>query len=171
MKFIDYVEMYLNIEHGKYFNAGVLVMNLEELRKFNFEEKFLSLLSQIKFSVAQDQDYLNVLCKDRVFYLPLVWNKMPFENSSVLLESIKLFHYNLSLKPWHYDGILYEQEFYKYAERIGLMNFIATKKKEYTDESKEKDALCGLNLKKMAYTLARANDTFKSLVEQGKIKI
>ena len=170
-EFIDYVEMYLNIKHERYFNAGVLVMNLEELRKFNFEEKFLSLLNQIKFSVAQDQDYLNVLCKDRVCYLPLVWNKMPFENNSVSFESINLFHYNLSFKPWHYDGILYEQVFYKYAEKIGLMDFIVTKKKEYTDAEKEKDELCGKNLKQMAYTLARVDDTFKSLVELGKIKI
>ena len=41
-------------------------MNLDELRKFDFHEKFLYSLEKIKFAVAQDQDYLNRLCKGRV---------------------------------------------------------------------------------------------------------
>ena len=170
-EFIEYVEKYLGIEHGKYFNAGVLLMNLEELRKFNLEDKFISLLNQIKFSVAQDQDYLNVLCKDRVYYLPIVWDKMPFKNDDVKLEDIKLIHYNLSLKPWHYKGILYEEAFFKCVESLGLTDFINEKIESYSEENKQKDYLCGENLKKMAHELSEVEDTYVALVKQGKIKI
>ena len=52
-----------------YFNAGVLLMNLEDLRKYRFQVKFLYLLDMIKFRVAQDQDYLNRLCKGRVLII------------------------------------------------------------------------------------------------------
>ena len=41
-------------------------MNLDQLRKFKFQEKFIYLLRTVRFSVAQDQDYLNRLCKGRV---------------------------------------------------------------------------------------------------------
>ena len=56
--FQDYAELVVGVASYKnYFNAGVLLMNLDELRKFNFQEKFLYLLGTVKFSVAQDQDY------------------------------------------------------------------------------------------------------------------
>ena len=65
--FQDYVEKVVGVASYKtYFNAGMLVMNLDELRKFQFQEKFLYLLENIKFSVIQDQDYLNRICKGRV---------------------------------------------------------------------------------------------------------
>ena len=64
--FQDYAELVVGVaKYQHYFNAGVLLMNLDELRKFKFEEKFLYLLGTVKFSVAQDQDYLNRLCKGR----------------------------------------------------------------------------------------------------------
>ena len=56
--FQEYVEKVVGVvDYNNYFNAGILVMNLEELRKYKFQEKFLYLLEKIKFEVAQDQDY------------------------------------------------------------------------------------------------------------------
>ena len=49
--------------------AELLIMNLKQLRNVNFEEKFINLLSKYAFRVAQDQDYLNVICKNKVWYL------------------------------------------------------------------------------------------------------
>ena len=38
--FQDYVERVVGVsDYNKYFNAGIIVMNLEELRKYRFEEK------------------------------------------------------------------------------------------------------------------------------------
>ena len=52
--FQEYVEKVVGVANYKtYFNAGMLVMNLDELRKFQFQEKFLYLLENIKFSVIQ----------------------------------------------------------------------------------------------------------------------
>ena len=76
--FQDYVEKVVGvIDYNNYFNAGVLLMNLDELRKYKFQEKFLYLLEKIKFEVAQDQDYLNRLCKGRIKIINSAWNKMP----------------------------------------------------------------------------------------------
>ena len=38
------------------FNAGILIMNLKEMRDNDFENKFLHLLDTVKYYVAQDQD-------------------------------------------------------------------------------------------------------------------
>ena len=170
-EFIAYVEKYLGVKHENYFNAGVIVMNLKELRNFNFEEKFLSLLGQIKFPVAQDQDYLNVICKDKIKYLPLSWNKQPFKKDGYSLDNIDLVHYNLSFKPWHYDNIEYQELFHRFANEINLTDFIKNNIDNYTDENKKKDVLCGENLRKMAYEFSEVEDTFAKLLESGKITI
>ena len=79
--FIDYVENALGVKAEKYFNAGILLMNLKEMRKFDFENKFIELLGKYKFRVAQDQDYLNVLTKDRVKYVDNSWNVQPIPDN------------------------------------------------------------------------------------------
>lgn len=56
-EFKAYVEKALGINSEQYFNAGILLMNLKEMRKWNFEDKFIKLLGTYSFRVAQDQDY------------------------------------------------------------------------------------------------------------------
>lgn len=167
-EFIEYVEKYLGIAHDHYFNAGILIMNLAELRKFNLESKFLSLLGQIKFTVAQDQDYLNAICKDRVTYISGVWDKMPFP-SDIPETELKLIHYNLTFKPWHYDNILYEKYFYNYAKEIDLMEYVNKCKIEFDDEKKTQDQEGGKKLIELASTLSKVDDTYIKLLNEGKI--
>ena len=46
--FQDYVEKVVGVSDYKhYFNAGVLLMNLDQLRKFNFQEKFVYLYAPL----------------------------------------------------------------------------------------------------------------------------
>ncbi len=101
--FQEYAEKVVGVaDYRNYFNAGVLLMNLDELRKFKFQEKFIYSLEKIKFAVAQDQDYLNRLCKGRVKLLDIGWNRMPMPTDKIKQEDIKLIHYNLGYKPWHF---------------------------------------------------------------------
>lgn len=95
-----------------YFNAGVLLMNLRAMRSEGFQRKFLSLLGAVTFNVAQDQDYLNLLCRDRVLYLADSWNVMPI---GVSVDEPKLIHFNLHCKPWKGD-VPYGDHFWKQAE-------------------------------------------------------
>ncbi len=45
--FQDYVERVVGVaDYNNYFNAGIIVMNLEELRKYRFEEKFIYMLGK-----------------------------------------------------------------------------------------------------------------------------
>ena len=145
--FQEYVEKVVGVANYKsYFNAGILIMNLEELRKFKFQEKFLYLLETVKFTVAQDQDYLNRLCKGRVTILKKDWNKMPIPGDEINEEDIKLVHYNLDYKPWHFEDILFQEHFWKYAERTEFLDIILEIKNNYTDEDRKKDAENGKKL-------------------------
>lgn len=127
-----YVENRVGIPVGvPYFNAGVLVMNLAEMRRIGFEETFVRLLSAVTFRVAQDQDYLNVICGGRVKFLPSVWNYMPFKPAE---EEPMLVHFNLDSKPWQKDGVLYEEEFWACADALPEGVVLRERKSAYTEE-------------------------------------
>ena len=87
--FRRYVKKALGIEPERYFNAGVLLMNLKKFREEDFFGRFNHLLKKYKFKVAQDQDYLNVLCKNRVLYLGGEWNDMPVPDIRGILLAVR----------------------------------------------------------------------------------
>ncbi len=149
--FQEYVEKVVGVaDYNNYFNAGVLVMNLDELRKFDFQHKFLYLLETVKFSVAQDQDYLNRLCKGKVKIIDSGWDTMPIPELNSKEGNIKLVHYNLSYKPWHFDNILYEKYFWEYAKKTEFYQVIKNIKSNYTEEERFKDMETGKNLINLA---------------------
>ena len=149
--FQEYVEKVVGVaDYRKYFNAGVLVMNLDEMRKSKFQEKFLYLLETVKFAVVQEQDYLNRLCKGRTKILESGWNRMPVQNNKTKVEKLNLIHYNLNYKPWHYDGILYEEYFWQYAEKTEYYKEIKSIKDNYSEEERFRDREQYENLKLLA---------------------
>lgn len=138
--FQEYAEKVVGVaDYKNYFNAGVLLMNLDELRKFNFQEKFIYSLDKIKFSVAQDQDYLNRLCKGRVKIVDSNWNRMPIAREKENQGDIKLIHYNLAYKPWHFEDILYKDYFWNYAKKTEFFDTIQKIKDNYSDEERFED--------------------------------
>ena len=147
--FKDYVERVVGVaDYNNYFNAGVIVMILKELRDYKFEEKFIYMLEKIKFEVAQDQDYLNRLCKGRVKILDYSWNRMPVMGKTE--GKINLIHYNLGAKPWYFDNVVYQEYFWEYAKKTEFYNEIKELGTKYTDEDKERDDSNSLKLMELA---------------------
>lgn len=153
-----YTKEVLGIDAKNYFNAGVILMNLLQFRKDNFYEKFCRLLKQYKFSVAQDQDYLNVICKDRVRYIDEEWNKMPIGGETD--KKPKLIHYNLTMKPWHYENILYKEYFWEYARKNEFYGRIRSDLLYYSAEDKQRDAESETALKKLCVIEAERADNY-----------
>lgn len=151
-EFRDYAEKVIGLnDYRNYINAGVLIMNLKELRKFDFENKFLYLLDTVKFTVAQDQDYLNRLCKGRVKIIDNNWDVMPSDAKNHKNEKkIKLIHYNLAEKPWLYDNISFEKYFWKYAKDTEFYNKILKIKSNYTLKEKKNDVIMFKNILEIA---------------------
>lgn len=130
-----YVQNRLNIPRAEdYFNAGVLLMNLDAMRQWKFADRFLELLGRVTFQVGQDQDYLNVLCRGKVRYVGNEWNTMP---TGVGVKKPKLIHYNMDAKPWRRDGIKYENEFWELAASSGFLNEIRAIRQGVTPQQQE----------------------------------
>ncbi len=137
--FGTYVEKALGVNRYKYFNAGIMLMNTKEFRKQKIAEKFVDLSQRYIFRVTQDEDYLNVLCKDKLVLLDLGWNKTAFKNQKFNDKDLKLVHYKINWKPWHYEGIEYENYFWHYANKAGLSEQLLKMRSEYSEEKKERD--------------------------------
>lgn len=169
---VDYVENAVGVPRLEYINSGVLVMNLDELRKCRLDEHFLGLLNDYHFDcVAPDQDYLNAICNGRIHYLGEEWDAMP-NDTKPPLAAPKLIHYNLFSKPWCYDGIQYSELFWKYAERSGYIDEIRAHKDSYSDEQKRSDSECMTLLVTRGGEMAQKDVTFKKMFENGvKIRL
>ncbi len=131
--FSDYSERFLGIPKEKYFNAGILVMNLERMREINFQNQLFSLMKKYKFTVAQDQDYLNVLCYNSVKYVEKAWNKTPFKNCDTdILPHI--VHFKINLKPWHYRDIPFQDYFWENAQKTQYYKTLILMRQNYSSQ-------------------------------------
>lgn len=149
--FGEYAKQVIGLEKEKYFNAGILVMNLEELRRVNIEKALAKLMKYCRFPVAQDQDYLNVLCAGKVVYLDKLWNKTAYPDSAKTKPHIA--HYKINFKPWHYDKVGYENYFWEYVDKIPLYkNEINAMKNAYTEAEKNRDAEAYKSLERLAFS-------------------
>lgn len=149
--FQEYAEKVVGVvKYQNYFNAGILLMNLDQLRKFNFQDKFLYLLGTVKFSVAQDQDYLNRLCKGRVTLINNQWDIMPVINRKINKEDIKIIHYNFAYKPWRFEDVQYKEYFWEYARKTEFLDEIQKIKDSYTEEERFQDREAEKALRELA---------------------
>lgn len=135
-----YSEKVLGVPRNEYFNAGILTMNLAKMREERIEEQFATLLGQKTYRVAQDQDYLNVICYRRSTLLSTKWNKTPMPDSNRRMIP-KIAHYKINFKPWRYDNIPYAELFWKYAENTHFYSYLLNQKATYSAEEKLRDSM------------------------------
>lgn len=64
----------LKINPVDYIQAGVLLMNISLLNNFNFTEKCILKLKEIKTPWFIDQDIINIICNGKILYLDICWN-------------------------------------------------------------------------------------------------
>ena len=148
--FGTYVENALDIPREDFFNAGILLMNARLFREDKIAEQFVDLIQRFKFRVTQDEDYLNVLCKNRVKLLDLGWNKTAFKNPKFDDANLKLVHYKINWKPWHYQNVEYEEYFWNYAKKTSYYDKLLAMRDNYSQECKDRDQQGYENLCKLA---------------------
>lgn len=135
----DYVSKVCGLDPDYYFNAGVLLMNLKGFREEGFYEQFADLLKKYKFQVIQDEDYLNVLCQDRVLRLPRVWNKFPIALDRPEREHLRIVHYGMTWKPWKYADIPYQEYFWEYAKKTEFYQMMLDSLKNHDEAGMQRD--------------------------------
>lgn len=156
----EYVEKVMGIDRNSYFNAGVLLINCKAFRANNVLMKFVKLLNEYTFVVAQDQDYLNVLCHNKVLWMEPGWNTEVYGKLPVAENKIKLIHYIFASKPWHYEDCRLKSYFWNYAKKTSVYEQIVNELNNYTDEQKEGDVASVQRLAKTAVDEAQREDRF-----------
>jgi lipopolysaccharide biosynthesis glycosyltransferase len=102
----------LNLKGEKYFNAGIMFIDLEKWRKIEINHKAERIIEDdnIEFKFW-DQDILNILFDGDYLELEKKFNyAVDVENFSVnknsIMDKAVLIHYSGSKKPWTVEGLL-----------------------------------------------------------------
>ena len=75
---------------------------------------------------------------------------MPIATEKCDDKNIKLIHYNLAYKPWHFEDILYKEYFWEYAQKTEFFEDIMRIKENYTEEDKFRDLESDRRLRELA---------------------
>ena len=158
---VEYAKTVLHMKNPyDYFQAGVLVMNLGEIRKFCTCEEWLEIATNPEVTYTyDDQDILNSKCEGRVVFIDNAWNVMNDCNKRIekifsfapakiyreflaSYENPKIVHYAGFEKPWLPGGCdlanLYwsyarETPFYEQLISVYIENAMARNKKAYDE--------------------------------------
>ncbi len=170
-----YVEKNLGIDRNAYFNAGVLLINCRKFRENSVLEDFVRLLGIYNFRVTQDEDYLNLICRDHVLWLPQTWNTEALFEFPYPVEEANVIHYIMVAKPWHFTDCRFGDIFWKYAAMTDAYQEIKQILDDYTDEQREKDMESAKRLAALAVEETNRPDTFMSRISEtrdgGRIRI
>lgn len=163
-----YVEQNLGIDRNNYFNAGVMLINCKKFREERVLEKFCKLLSVYNFAVTQDEDYLNVLCHNRVLWIDNRWNTEMFGNIPYGEEEYKIVHYIMTSKPWHYRDCRCGHIFWEYAKNTCVYKEICDELDSYTDAQREKDAISAQKLLELAIKETYRDNKYIDIVKKNR---
>lgn len=155
-----YVEECLGISRTKYFNAGMLLINCEQFRKQKILDKFMRLLHEYSFVVTQDEDYLNVICKDKVFWIENCWDVETYGNIQYDENQAKIIHYLMVGKPWHFKDVTFADIFWNYTKQTPYHQEILSILENYTDEQRSQDYESVKRLEKLALSEIERPDNY-----------
>lgn len=102
----------LNID--KYFNAGVMLINLDYWRKNDIQNKLFDYAKNNKKIILwQDQDIVNVVLEDKIKEIDKIWNFQYFQYDDIDSKTVpdcKIIHLAGRFKPWitSFEHVLYD---------------------------------------------------------------
>ena len=163
-----YVEKCVGVEREFFFNAGILLINCDQFRRHKILDRFMQLLREYNFVVTQDEDYLNLLCKDRVYWLDQRWNTEIFGVIPYPIEEAYILHYIMTSKPWHYADCRHGDVFWKYAAQTAVYDEILAVLEAYTDEQRLRDQVSCDNLLKLAVKETNRDDNYQNQLNKTR---
>lgn len=132
--YTQFIEGKLGIKPDMYFNAGILILNLQRFERNTFLNKCIEVLAILDKPLYQDQDVFNFLFKEKVLYIDnkynVSWNCAHFwkdarENLPAdiykyyqeCLNSPSIIHYAGVYKPWRHPWLVYSEYFWNIARQ------------------------------------------------------
>ena len=161
-EFGTYVEKVVGVSRHNYFNAGLMLINSRQFREHFVLDKFIRYLGVYNFVVTQDEDYLNLICKDHVYWLDQRWNTEVFGEIPYPVSEAKMIHYIMANKPWHYSDCRLGEYFWKYAKETSVYEEIRSILENYKDEQRERDKASADKLLATAVAETNREDNFQN---------
>ena len=94
----------LPVNH-KYFNAGVLLLNLKRIRENKtFERAIWFIRNNADRITYHDQCAINWAVHCEVLYLDVKYNLTKNFSCTMNDQNVVIFHFDGPIKPWHYNG-------------------------------------------------------------------
>ncbi|MBQ5321380.1 MAG: 1-acyl-sn-glycerol-3-phosphate acyltransferase [Oscillospiraceae bacterium] len=162
-----YAEKVVGVSRYNFFNAGVMLINCEQFRIKFVLDKFIQYLHTYNFVVTQDEDYLNLICKDHIFWLDQRWNTEIFGEIPYPIEEVNILHYIMTSKPWHYNDCRYGDIFWRYAKETSVYKEILEVLNSYTEGDRERDRVSCDNLLKLAVEETMREDNYLNRVNRA----
>lgn len=107
----EYLRNVLHVDENNYFNAGVLLLNLEKMRSDNITEKLISFCQKYSPLNYQDQDVLNSIFYRKFKFIDERWNafvgRVFQDQRNAILENktnrstYSIVHFCGKEKPWN----------------------------------------------------------------------
>ncbi|RCL03784.1 MAG: Glycosyl transferase family 2 protein [Candidatus Tokpelaia sp. JSC161] len=138
--------------HNYYINSGLILLNLKKWREYSLHDKCISLLGSSKEFIFPDQDVINIICKDKIYYLDQSWNCtcpthlvlddeliMKKVKTSIFLEKLiaeynvayhglnSVFHYTSNKKPWNMPHINHADKWWAFCKKTECYEIILFK--------------------------------------------
>ena len=157
----DFGEERINVS-GKYFNAGVMVIDFAKWQHNHYHEKLIKKLKVLKNDIVQwDQDVMNSMLDGRYLELDKIMNfKADTKVDKSYKSKILFIHYMGSHKPWLTSGIFQKDSNY-YHE-----NFRTIAKKNFHIEHKWRiRSMIDFLIAILTLRILRINKTFVFILE------
>lgn len=94
----QYLSIKLNKKDLRYFNSGMLLLNLKKLREDGIQQKIFEFLKKESPLEFPDQDVLNAFFDEKAKYLPEKYNTF----HAALTKETVIIHFVGKEKPWNY---------------------------------------------------------------------
>lgn len=169
-----YCERVVGVSRHNFFNAGVMLINCKRFREKNVLASFTSLLKEYNFVVTQDEDYLNLICKDHVLWLDSRWNTEIFGEIPYDISEAHILHYIMTSKPWHYKDCRYGELFWEYADRTSVAEEMHAVLEAYSDSERQRDAESCERLLELARFETEREDNYlnrKNASERDRVRV
>lgn len=103
-----------------YVNAGMLVMDIQNMCKYDVERKFFEWTKAHKATIRMgDQEIINETLKGRILVVEDEWNVQSsnFVNRSSYTKYPRVVHFVSKRKPWHYGSFsVHKDMYFKYLQ-------------------------------------------------------
>jgi len=149
LDFFSYTKNILHMENPfLYFQAGVLLMNVEKLRQVTSAHDLFTMADSYTYRFL-DQDILNIVCYNQVLYVDMKWNLLydcdfirikeiisfaPHEIREQYMEARKapsIIHYAGLIKPWHNPSVDFGHEFWTVARMTPFYEVLLSNMQDY----------------------------------------